>query len=145
MKMNILNKNNTKTVKCSMLIYKLTPVLVYKTTEFGMNMVDIDKSSEHKEELIKSFILPLKNFEVGKIFNYKERSIEPDNYVREVRFDIRITDEVNEFFTSGNLEPELIIFKNSKLKENEFSFIINQILKDMKHILGISGNKLSLN
>jgi hypothetical protein len=37
---------------------------------------------------------------------------------------VTVTDEVNEFFTSGNLAPELIIFKNAKLQETDFNFII---------------------
>ena len=125
-KMNILGKlkRNTQTSKCLMSVYELVPVLVYKTTEFGMRMVDLDKSTEREEKLIKSFVLPLKNFEVGKVFNYKFRSIEPDNYVRDVKFSVTVTDEVNEFFTSGNLAPELIIFKNAKLQYTDFNFII---------------------
>ena len=124
--MNILRKlkRNTQTSKCLMSVYELVPVIVYKTTEFGMRMVDLDKSTEREEKLIKSFILPLKNFEVGKVFNYKEHSIESDNYVRDVKFRVTVTDEVNEFFTSGNLAPELIIFKNAKLQETDFNFII---------------------
>ena len=124
--MNILGKlkRNTQTPKCLMSVYELVPVLVYKTTEFGMRMVDLDKSTEREEKLIKSFVLPLKNFEVGKVFNYKLRSIEPDIYVRDVKFSISTTDEVNEFFTSGNLALELIIFKNANLKKTYFSFII---------------------
>lgn len=124
--MNILGKLKRiiQTPKCLMSVYELVPVLVYKTTEFGMRMVDLDKSTEREEKLIKSFILPLKNFEVRKVFNYKDHSIEYDNYVRELKISVTVTDEVNEFFTSGNLAPELIIFKNTKLQETDFNFII---------------------
>jgi hypothetical protein len=41
-----------------------------------------------------------------------------------VKFEVTVTDEVNEVFTSGNLAPELIIFKNAKLQETDFNFII---------------------
>ena len=81
---------------CSLDIYEKVIVVEYKE-KWGMQFVDIDNSDKIEEKLIKSFPLTFMNPKVGPLYNYKERSYDPDNWCRDVTFDVLISDELREF------------------------------------------------
>ena len=85
-----------KKEKCTLNIYEIKPIIKYKE-RWGMKFVDIDNSNETEEVLIKSYVLNLLDATLGEEFNYKERSIEPDNWCRDFEFEVEISDELKEF------------------------------------------------
>ena len=59
-----------------------------------------EQLNEKDEILVKSFKLNVVNFNLGDVYNHKERAIAPDCYVRSVRFKIERSDEFRDYVNS---------------------------------------------
>ena len=93
----IQTKNVTNPNTCTLDIYELVPVVKYKE-KWGMQFVDLDNPSPlHDEVLIERFPLKLMNAHTGELYNYKDRSYEPDHWVRDFSFDVEISDDLYKF------------------------------------------------